>query len=166
MYSWPLNNTKVKSLSRVRLFVTPWTVACEAPPSMGFSRQEYWSGLPFPSPGDFPDPGIEPRSPALQADTLPSKPPGKQNLWANNGYWGWKCYPVLNSMLSGREEEYNSPPERAHIFSIRCTKFTKAFLDHPLSPPLPDPTVWVLVTVISDWDLKKNFSSLEKYFKN
>ena len=44
---------------------------------MGFSRQEYWSGLPFPSPGDLPDPGIKPRSPALQADTLPSEPPGK-----------------------------------------------------------------------------------------
>ena len=67
----------VKSLSRVRLFATPWTVANGAPPSMGFSRQEYWSGLPFPSPGDLPDPGIEPGSPALQADALPSEPPGK-----------------------------------------------------------------------------------------
>ena len=61
---------KVKSLSRVRLFATPWTVAHQAPRSMGFSRQEYWSGLPFPSPGDLPDPGIEPRSPALQADAF------------------------------------------------------------------------------------------------
>ena len=56
---------KVKSLSRVRLFVTPWTVAYQASPSMGFSRQEYWSGFPFPSPGELPDPGIEPRSPTL-----------------------------------------------------------------------------------------------------
>ena len=56
---------KVKLLGRVRLFVTPGTVAYQVPPSMGFSRQEYWSGLPFPSPGDLPDPGIEPRSPAL-----------------------------------------------------------------------------------------------------
>ena len=55
----------------------PWTVAHQAPPSMGFSRQEYWSGLPFPSPGDLPDPGIELRSPALQADALTSEPPGK-----------------------------------------------------------------------------------------
>ena len=61
---------KVKSLSRVRLFATPWTVAYQAPPSMGFSSQEYWSRLPFPSPGDLPNPGIEPRSPALEADTL------------------------------------------------------------------------------------------------
>ena len=68
---------KVKSLSRVRLFATPWTIAYQAPPSMGFSRQECWSGLPFPSPGDLPDPGNEPRSPALQADALPSEPSGK-----------------------------------------------------------------------------------------
>ena len=72
---------KVKSLSPVRLFVTPWTVAHQASQSMGFSRQEYWSGLPFPSPGDLPDPGIEPGSPALQADTLPSEPPGKPKLF-------------------------------------------------------------------------------------
>ena len=58
-------SSEVKSLSLVRLFATPCTVAYYAPPSMGFSRQEYWSGLPFPSPEDFPDPGIEPRSPAL-----------------------------------------------------------------------------------------------------
>ena len=56
---------KVQSLSHVRLFPTPWTVAYSAPPSMGFSRQEYWSGLPFPSPEDLPNPGIEPESPAL-----------------------------------------------------------------------------------------------------
>ena len=56
---------KVKSLSCVRLFATPWTVAYQPLPSMGFSRQEYWSGLPFPSPGDLPDPGIEPGSPTL-----------------------------------------------------------------------------------------------------
>ena len=57
--------------------MTLWTVACQAPPSMGFSRQEYWSGLPFPSAGDLPDPAIEPRSPTLQADSLLSMPPGK-----------------------------------------------------------------------------------------
>ena len=71
---------RVKSLSRVRLFATPWTVAYQAPPSMGFSRQEYWSGLLFPSPGDLPNPGIKPRSPALQADALTSEPPGKRLL--------------------------------------------------------------------------------------
>ena len=60
-----LERNKVKSLSRVRLFATPWTAAHQAPPSMGFSRQEYWSGLPFLSPGDLPNPRIKPMSPAL-----------------------------------------------------------------------------------------------------
>ena len=66
---------KVKSLSRVQLFVTPCTVAYQATLSMGFSRQWYWSGLPFPSPVDLPDPGIEPGSSALQADPLPFETP-------------------------------------------------------------------------------------------
>ena len=61
----------------------PGTVAHQASLSMGFSRQEYWSGLPFPSPGDLPDPGIEPRSPTLQADALTSVPPGKPK-WQKN----------------------------------------------------------------------------------
>ena len=77
----------VKLLSRVRLFATLWTVAYQAPLSVGFSRQEYWSGLPFPSPGDLPNPGIKPRSPTLQADTLPSEPPGKPYhtyLWVSS----------------------------------------------------------------------------------
>ena len=72
---------KVKSLSGVPLFVTPWTVAYQAPPSMGVSRQECWSGLPFPSPEDLPNPGIEPGSPALQAHALLSEPPGKPGLY-------------------------------------------------------------------------------------
>ena len=58
----------MKSLSPVQLFATPWTVAYQAFPSMGFSRPEYWSGLPFPSPGDLPNPEIEPGSPALEVD--------------------------------------------------------------------------------------------------
>ena len=70
---------KVKSLSHVRLFATPWTVAYQAPLSTGFSRQEYCSGLPFSSPEDLPSPGIEPGSPTLQADTLLSEPPGKSS---------------------------------------------------------------------------------------
>ena len=68
----------MKSLSHVRLFATPWTVAYQASLSMGFSRQEYWSGLPFPSPGDLPNPGIEPGSPALEADALTSEPPNEE----------------------------------------------------------------------------------------
>ena len=72
-------------VSHVQLPVTPWTVAYQAPLSIGFSRQGYWSGLPFPSPGDLPDLGIELRSPALQADTLPSEPPGKPFEEGKNG---------------------------------------------------------------------------------
>ena len=67
----------VKSLSCVRPFATPWTVAYQASPSMGFSRQEYERGLPFPSPGYLPNQGIEPRSPTLEADALTSGSPGK-----------------------------------------------------------------------------------------
>ena len=61
-------------------FASPWTVACQAPLSMRFSRQEYWNGLPFPSPGDLPDPGIRPGYPALQADSLPFEPLGKPSV--------------------------------------------------------------------------------------
>ena len=74
---------KVMSLSPCQLLVIPWTVAYQAPSPMEFFKQEYWSGLPFPSPGDIPNPGIEPGSPTLQADTLPSglqeKPIHKDN---------------------------------------------------------------------------------------
>ena len=75
--TWRDSDSEVKSLSRVQLFATPWTIAYKAPLFTEFSRQEYCSGLPFPSPGDLPHPGIEPRSPALQADTSLSEPPGK-----------------------------------------------------------------------------------------
>ena len=73
----------MKSLSHFRLFVTPWT---QAAPSVGFSRQEYWSELPFPSPGDLPDPGSKPRSPTLQTDALPSEPRGKAPQNKNRAY--------------------------------------------------------------------------------
>ena len=76
-----MNWSEVQSLSRVRLFAIPWTVAYQDPPSVGFSRQEYWRGLPFPSPGDLSDQGIEPRSPALQAAALTSEPPRKSRYF-------------------------------------------------------------------------------------
>ena len=91
---------KVKSLNHVRLFATPWTIAYQAPLSVGFSRQEYWSGLPFPSPGGLPNPGIEPGYPTLQTGSLPSEPSGKlvyqtvKNLPAMRETWlrslGWE----------------------------------------------------------------------------
>ena len=71
-----MRSESVNSSVIVQMFVNPWTIAYQALLSMGFSRQEYLNGLPFPSPGDLPDPGIEPGSPALQADSLPSEPPG------------------------------------------------------------------------------------------
>ena len=91
----PSRGDAVKLLSRVRLFAIPWTVAYQAPPSMGFPRKEYWSGLPFPSPGDLPDSGIRPGSPTLQSDTLQSEPPGKP---AQDGMTGQKIT-VYHSQL-------------------------------------------------------------------
>ena len=76
-----LVKVKVKSLSRVQLFATPWTVAHQAPPSMGFSNQEYWSGLPFPSPGDLPDAGIKYQTQVSRIVALTSEPPGTPLLW-------------------------------------------------------------------------------------
>ena len=67
-------------LTHVRLSVTPWNVSCQSPLSMGFSGQEYWSGLPFPSPGDLPDPGIEPTPPALTGGFFTTAPPGKPKI--------------------------------------------------------------------------------------
>ena len=98
IYDWLIFLYTKVSLSRVQLFATPWTVGHQAPPSMGFSRQEYWSGLPFSSPGDLPNRGIKPRSPALQEDALTSEPPGK---------WDPKTYFLfskihLNRILSNR----------------------------------------------------------------
>ena len=75
------------SLRHVWLFAIPWTVAHQAHPSMGFSRQEYWNGLPFPSPGDLPHPGIERWSPALQVDSLTSEPPGKPHFIYSDVYF-------------------------------------------------------------------------------
>ena len=83
-----ISSEPMKLLSHVWLFAIPWTVAYQAPPSMEFSRQEYWDGLPFPSSGDLPDPRIEPRSPALQADTLLSELPGKLKFISDNAkFW-------------------------------------------------------------------------------
>ena len=101
--AWVVNGPSINSESHSvvsKFFATPWTIACQAPLSMEFSRQEYWSGLPFPSPGDLPDPGIEPRSPALQADSLPSEPPRNPNKFPNPNwvplkeFW-FKEFPLL-----------------------------------------------------------------------
>ena len=80
LYRAPSQISKSESVSRSALsasFATPWTIACQTPPSVEFSRHKYWSGLPFPSPGYLPDPGIKPGCPTLKADSLPSEPPEK-----------------------------------------------------------------------------------------
>ena len=87
-----MSKSKCESLCRVWLFATPWSLAQQAPLSLNFSRQECWSGLPFPSPGDLPNPGLEPRSPALQADSLLSEPQGspwvsKELCFSENCSW-------------------------------------------------------------------------------
>ena len=83
---------------------TPWAVACQAPLSMEFSRQEYWSGLPFPSPGDLPNPGIEPRSPALQADSLPTELWGKPLKLSGSSKIG-KVWETVTARRSPRRQE-------------------------------------------------------------
>ena len=94
----------MKSLSRVQLFATPWTVASQAPLSMGFSRQRYWNGLPFPLLGNLPDPGIEPKSPALAGGFFDTGGSVVKNLPTNAGNVGW-------SPGSGRSlEEGNGNP--------------------------------------------------------
>ena len=86
-------------LSHAQIFVTPWTAAHQAPPYMGFSRQECWSGLPIPSPGDLPDLGIKPRSPTVQADALLSEPPGKPIICMNSPNY---CHTtIITTYMSG-----------------------------------------------------------------
>ena len=123
---------KVKSLSYVQLFATPWTVAYWVPPFMGFSRQEYWSGLPFPSPGDLPNPGIEPRSPKLQADALSSEP---------------SCYDLKNMKLRGgvkmvefKDEEFTSPHKYNKNKSTNVTVLTEHLLNTSKRPQTPKRT--------------------------
>ena len=114
----PKERKKVKSLSSVQLFVTPWTVAYQASPSMGFSRQEYWSGLPFPSPGDLPDTGIEPRSPTLQADALPSvtpKEPSVKEKTCQNFFSGLR---LKNQATDGKDVFENSISDKGLIARI------------------------------------------------
>ena len=90
---------EAKSLSCVRLFATPWTVAYQAPQSVGFSRQEYWSGVLFPSAGDLPNPGIEPGSPALEADALTSEPPGGTPI-PRDGRRSFRSSPYISLLIS------------------------------------------------------------------
>ena len=123
-----VQKVKVKSLSHVQLFGTPWTVAHQASMSMGFSRQEYWSGLPFHSPGDLPDPRIEPGSPALQADALLSEPPGKY------------------AEVEFKSSSFSLPllGKKSSMRVLRLTLTGQIWvLSHPCSPPQASVTFWL-----------------------
>ena len=93
--------------SPVQFFATLWIVAHQVPLSMGFSKQEYWSGWPFPSPGDLPNPEIEPGSPALQAGSLLSKPPRKYSL---SPLLNWKTSYLLFNKLTPKHSGFKQPP--------------------------------------------------------
>ena len=113
------------------LFVTPRTVACQAPLSMGFSRQEYWCGLPFLSPGHLPNPEIKPAFPALQVDSLPSEPPGKQGsgkkeTWQScSQIWQWtkKVSDITNIELERWKELFSTIKGSKHSRSMLLEKY-------------------------------------------
>ena len=131
------------SLSHVWLFVIPRPVACQAPLSMGFSRQEYWSGLPFPAPGDLSDPGINPRSPALQADSLPFEISGRAGgkrgdrgwdgwiasptqwtwVWVNSGRWWRTGEPGLLQSTGPQRVRHNLVTEQQQQIKSRFLKY-------------------------------------------
>ena len=116
---------KVKLLSCVLLFATPWTVAYQALPSMGFSRQEYWSGFPFPSPGDLPNPGIEPGSPALQALlfyhlSYQQGPSLTLRAYSNSCPLSWWCHPTITSSVVSFSSHLQSFPASG---SFQMSKF-------------------------------------------
>ena len=128
--------------------MTPWTVAYQAPPSIGFSKQEYWNGLLFPPPGDLLDPGIKPASPvspALQADSLPIEPPGQPWwtwVWANSGRWWRTGKPGVLQFTGSERVGYDWATEQqlvllcqgdTHMFAFeKKTKFSQTLIVHEL----------------------------------
>ena len=126
-------NTIVKSLSCVWLFATSWTVAHQASLSVGFPRQEYWSGLPFPSSGDLPDPGIEPRSPKLQADALLSEPPERHNTQQK----------MINQDIG--------------VLMLHSKREAPSFVNQGF------PHLWWMIAFWSDWDNYPHLQGLTKF---
>ena len=122
MASSSLFSPEVKLPSHVRFFAIPWTIAYQTPPSMEFSRQEYWSALPFPSPGDLPDPRIKPRSPSLQADTLPSEPTGKPCL-----HLFLSLYPSWSLLTAGPGSQFPSKIQEGLLLLCRIFCFLATF---------------------------------------
>ena len=117
-------------LSRVQVFVTPWTVAHQAPLSTGFSKQEYWSGLPCPPPGGLPDPGIELRSFVLQVDSLPSEPPGKPCHPLPTSVWKWDGLESSFSLGAGEDEGWVRPAgkfRQSHLEEVEVRDNPRVF---------------------------------------
>ena len=113
---------KYQSLSLARLLVTPWTAACLAPLTMGFSRQGYWNGLPFPSPEDLPNPGIEPRSRALQADSSLTELPGRiQGTVFNQNYLN------QNYSFKVRSKEFDLYPQSTRVKWVQSYELDRTF---------------------------------------
>ena len=131
----------IQSLSRVRTFVTPWTVACQAPLSVGFSRQEYWSGLPFPSPGDLPNPGMESGSPALAGGFFATVAPGKACVYMRARACVCVCVCVLVAQPHPtlcRSVDYSLPGYS--VCGISRQEYCSGFA-MPSSRDLPDPGI-------------------------
>ena len=144
--------------------MTPWTVAHQASPSMGLSRQEYWSGLPFPCSGDLPDPGIKPRSPALQADALTSEPPGKHH---------WKALEnsmnALQPIMNLKHEIFPKFQSCQGIWYL-LTSFKILYLKPPVLSSHPSFVTtphgkWQIISLMScPWPLGMLFSFLHNLF--
>ena len=105
-------------LSHVGLFATPWTVTCQAPLSMGFFRQEYWNGLPFPSPGNLPDAGIEPMSPVLVGGFFTTEPLGSEGTKSGSSLWSSSPTPRHRSTQGISEQD--RCPVWAHLSVRAC----------------------------------------------
>ena len=137
----------VSLLSCVQLFATPWTVAHQVSLSTGFPREEYWSELLFPSLGDFPDPGIEPGFPTLQANSLPSEPPGKPyQMWRETSS-AQSSHSVMSDSLRHHESQHTGLPVHHQLPESTQTHVHRVSdaiqPSHPLSspsPPAPNPS--------------------------
>ena len=148
-----IQNVNIKLLSRVQLFATPWTVAYQAPLSMGFSRQQYWSGLPFPSPRDLPNPGIEPGSPASQTDALSSEPPGK-SIEKNDLFAGSRSSQKIRP-------EDKSTKSRSRVGISMCPAYnTRLFLAQILNP-LRAKQMQIKISLLSQTSIWRMWLSLQ-----
>ena len=172
------HKVKVKSLSPVWLFATPWTVAYQASPSMGFSRQEYWSGLLFPSPGDLPDPGIEQGSPELEADALTSEPPGKPLFF----YFLHLGIAIWLALVNGTSANiYNQKLKTAYSMNLAlfllytlaakslqsCSTLCDPIIGSPLGSPVPGilqarTLEWVAISFSNAWKWKVKVTLLSR----